>query len=347
MKHSLRFIAVSWSFLIFLLFAGCASSGDRNCLQKQGALDIGSGSVKSVVAIVDVCRKQVLETVFEDSRAVASSEAFEKAGTGLIPANFIQTQLPVFRAMAEELRRQGAAEVTALATAVFRNARNGAEAAREIAAVIGGPVQIITQEEEARLGYWSALAQHPPAPDEALIVWDIGGGSMQMIRTDRDGEFEIYRGELAAVNFKNRVITEIQKQNPKEKTSPNPLGSGWKKAVALARDHAATHVPENFRRAGRLSTWLGIGGVLYNSVREQLGSPASYKAADLRKILEKKSRLNDREIGGDYAATDVTNLALVAGYMETLEIERVIPVKGSLARGWLLYRLSAGSQSPE
>jgi hypothetical protein len=45
----------------------------------------------------------------------------------------------------------------------------------------------------------------------------------------------------------------------------------------------------------------------------------------------KVGKLNDKEIGGRYADTEISNLILVLGFMEKLGIKEVIPVNVNLA----------------
>lgn len=310
------------------------------CLVTQGALDIGSGSTKSVVAVVDTCQKKIQKVLFEENMPVPFSEAHETSTDQKIPEAFVKEQLPRLKALSQRMREHGAVSIHALATSVFRRAKNGDEVMKKISEAISGSVQMISQEDEARLGYWSALSQRPSRPNEQIVVWDIGGGSMQMITQSKtEMGLSIYQGELAAVNFKNRVINEIQKKDAKAQNSPNPLGSKWAEAVKLSEAYAKENVPSEFQKLSGQVTWIGIGGVLYNSVREQTKVKNTYQVKDLQKALKKRSQLNDQQLGGDYAPTDVTNLALVAGFMQSLKIKKVETVKASLAQGWLLFQL--------
>ena len=47
--------------------------------------------------------------------------------------------------------------------------------------------------------------------------------------------------------------------------------------------------------------------------------------------------LTDTEIGGKYAATEISNLTLVLGFMNELGIEKVMTVKANMAHGILIY----------
>lgn len=75
----------------------------------------------------------------------------------------------------------------AVATAAARDAVNGQEFVRKAEAVWGGPIRILSGEEEARLAAHGVLAGIPNA--EGLVA-DLGGGSLDMVtvRNGRTGE---------------------------------------------------------------------------------------------------------------------------------------------------------------
>ena len=148
---------------------------------------------------------------------------------------------------------------------------------------------------------------------------------------------EIFTGTLAAVTFKNRIIREIQKKDPKTTNSPNPLGAQFSNAVVLATEDAKAQVPNFFREKAEKAHWIGIGGVLALSAQNQVKEGADeFSQTALEQTLKKRAGLKDSQIEGDYATTEITNLALVLGYMKALKIEKVKTVEASLVQGWLL-----------
>lgn len=66
----------------------------------------------------------------------------------------------------------------AVATAAARDAANGQEFVRKAEAVWGGPIRILSGEEEARLAAHGVLAGIPAADG---LVADLGGGSLDMV----------------------------------------------------------------------------------------------------------------------------------------------------------------------
>lgn len=331
------------SFVFVVLVSGFLSETAfaKNCLERHGALDIGSGSTKAFAAVVDVCEKKIVTVLFEGSRPISFNDALEKSDSGEIPLGLIDEAGKKISLLIASMKEKDVESFTAIATSAFRVAKNGPNAADILSGKISIPIKIVSQDEEAEIGYISALAQSqvPPKDRESVIVWDIGGGSMQMRAKTKQGD-QLFKGDLASVTFKNRVIQEIQSKDPKSVSSPNPLGRDFMKATKLAQEHAKSNVPIYFKQKATKARWIGIGGVLAISTQTQVDpKKKTFSKDELERALAKRSRLKDEEIQSDYRYTDITNLALVLGYMKALGIDKVETAESSLLRGWLLYRL--------
>lgn len=295
---------------------------------------MGSGSTKAYVAQVDVCKKQIVSRVWSEQTPIGFKDAL-KSNHGKFSDDLIQQARERFLSLLTRMREQKAQRITAVATAAFREAENGAEAAINILATSGVPILIVSQEEEARLGVRAALAVSQ-ADEEKAAIWDIGGGSMQITYPDAHKTPRIFAGSLASVNFKDAVISRVQKKDPGKTKSPNPLGPAYEAATELARQRCLEKTPRGLKERAQNLRWLGIGGVWWHSLRKQLGGNIVIEEKDLAETLKARSKLADGDIGGDYAATDVTNLALVLGFMRCLGIQKVEAIDASLVQGLVL-----------
>lgn len=306
-------------------------------------MDIGSGTTKVLAVSVDVCEKKIIKVIFEDRIALAFNEVYEKSLDQKIPENFWQESLPRIQVSVDKLNALGIKKVAAVATAVFRNAKNGKEVIAKLGRGLNLTIQVISQEQEAELGFWSVLAFKNWRPGEApLVVWDIGGGSMQMFFWQARRS-QVFHGKLASVSFKNNILQLLQFKNPQEFSSPNPLGHNRLAAVQLAKNDAVLNVPKFFKRLQH-PRWIGIGGVLSMSVQKQVNREAnSFTVAELDKTLQNRAVLRDEQIEGDYKVTDISNLALVLGYMRALNIHEIETVPVSLGQGLVYKNLYAKS----
>lgn len=330
------------SFIVFVFLAYGGTAFAKECLENRGAMDFGSGTTKVLAVSVDVCEKKILKVLFEDRLALAFNEAYEKSFDQKIPEKFWRQALEPIRVSLKKLRSLEVEKIEAVATAVFRNAKNGTEVIAEMGRTLGLPIKVISQDEEAELGFWSVLSFKNLSPQKnAVVVWDIGGGSMQMYAWNK-GQPQIYRGHLASVTFKNEILKVLQFKNPQEHSSPNPLGRNRDAAIQLAKNHAVLQVPRYFKNQGSQAHWIGIGGVLSMSVQRQVKPEGgSFTAEELTKTLRARASLSDAELEGDYKISDVSNLALVLGYMRALQIAKVETVPASLGQGLIYRKLKA------
>lgn len=325
-----------FALISFVLSCCLSSFAAAPCEERRGAMDFGSGTTKAFAAVVDVCQKKIVEVLLDERMPLALNEALEKSPAQEIPSEIIDSAIPHFKRFLLKMKELNVSSVKAVATSVFRVAKNGAVTAKRISAALQIPVEVISQEKEAELGYWSALAQKNIPAGEKVIVWDIGGGSMQMYARWKD-KVHVYQGNLASVTFKNEILHVLQFKDPKKVSSPNPFARQREAAVQLAKNHAYLNVPSFFKEHAKEGRWLGVGGVLSLSVQRQVKKTASeFNSEELAETLKARSALTDAQIESDYRVTDISNLALVLGYMQALGIPQVETVQASLGQG-LIY----------
>ena len=100
-------------------------------------------------------------------------------------------------------------EFSGIATAVFRKAENGKDLLQKIEKDLGIHFQILSQEEEGRLGFLSAKILYPEIDEEDLLVWDSGNGSFQI--TAKIGDtYKIYQGPLGHGTVRVLLSKEIR-----------------------------------------------------------------------------------------------------------------------------------------
>lgn len=322
--------------LLVLLFSIFISSETmaKNCVEVRMGLDIGSGSTKIMTAKVDFCQNKILEVLQNESLPVSYNEDLEKSKDGLLSQDIINKGYSAISTMVAKGRAFKPKKSYAVATSVFRKASNGVDVIKGFARKINMPMEVITQEEEARLGYLSVKSTMPELDNKSFIVWDIGGGSMQMFSLDKNKKSQRYLGDLASVTFKNMVIEVIQEKNPQNVLTPNPIGDKREQVIALARSYSRLHVPLPLKEAIKDHIIIGVGGVHSHSIRNQIGTKeAQYTLAQLELAGKSQSKKSDKDLEGDYRSTDVTNLLLVQGFMEGLGINEVKIANASLIQG--------------
>lgn len=325
------------TFVLVSFFAVIANANP--CHENRAALDLGSGTTKAYVATVDKCEGKIIKVLLEERLPLAFNEALEKSPTNEIPDVTVKEYTPRIETLLSKVKTYNVQRINAVATSVFRVAKNGQAVAKSISEKLQIPVQIITQEQEAELGFWSALAQKGITKTDNLIVWDIGGGSMQMYSQDK-GKVHIYEGNLASVTFKNQILQVLQFKDPKKVSSPNPFARQREAALQLAKNHAYLNVPTYFKSKAPTARWVGVGGVISLSVQRQVQAGGTeFTQESLEKTLKVRSELSDSQIESEYRISDISNLALVLGYMKALKIEKVETAQASLGQGLIFKNL--------
>lgn len=330
------------NYLYLILFFSLFTSLDvlaKNCQEVRMGLDIGSGSTKMMIAKVDFCKNKVLEVLHNESQAVQYNEDLEKNADGNLSPAIIAKGQGVLTGMMTKGKTFKPKKIYGVATSVFRKSQNGTDVIKGFARKLGVRLEVISQEEEALLGYLSVLSLMDDKTNENrnIVVWDIGGGSMQMVSMEKTNKPHMYLGDLASVTFKNMVIEVIQSKNVESTSTPNPIGDKREQVIALARSYSRLHVPAAIKSDIQTHTVVGVGGVHGNSIKNQLQlKDGQYSLEELDKAGKTQSQKSDKDLAGDYRSTDVTNLLLVQGFMEGLGIKEVKLVNANLLQGVIL-----------
>ncbi len=126
--------------------------------------------------------------------------------------------------------------------------------------------------------------------------------------------------------------------SPAGHSSPNPV-SAAEAAAAIAwaetqvAQDALTQVREKL--ADPKTVVLGIGALKYYAPKGQKDA-LGYNRGDIERQLTELIGAGDEQIGGDYAATAVSDRLLILAFMGALGIEHVALADVDLANGLLL-----------
>ncbi len=150
------------------------SQGSAATAMRVAVVDIGTNSTRLLIA--DVEGTEVREV---ERRTTVTNLGRGVEHTGNLCSDAVDGVCGViadYKARYEEL---GAERVLAIATSAVRDAVNGEAFIAELRERFGLDARLLTGEEEAHLTYLGATAQR--AGDETILVFDIGGGSTELI----------------------------------------------------------------------------------------------------------------------------------------------------------------------
>src|SRR5687768_13778413 len=91
----------------------------------------------------------------------------------------------VLERMAHAIERRGASSVRAVGTSALRDATNRGEFVLSASSILSCPLEVVGGLEEARL-VQRGVAAHWPHEHERVLIVDVGGGSVQLILSDRE-----------------------------------------------------------------------------------------------------------------------------------------------------------------
>ncbi len=142
------------------------------------ALDLGTNNCRLLIAKPEASGFRVLDSF---SRTVRLGEGLAQSGE--LSEAAITRAIDAIRICAAKMRKRGVTSARAIATQACRMARNGPEFIRRVAKETGLHFDIIPPAEEARL---AARGVTPllDRTDNGALVFDIGGGSTELIWLD-------------------------------------------------------------------------------------------------------------------------------------------------------------------
>lgn len=303
--------------------------------ERRAAVDVGSGTTKICIADVDLKTNKIVRIVLEKQFAVPY-QAYVEAD-GCFGESIRSFGINTFKEILEIFEEQGVEKIAAVATEAFRKASNGIAFAEEVQA-IGLPLQVISQEEEGAIGFYSALSSSDQKPS-SMLVWDIGTGSFQISAENPIDEVAVYMQSFGSVPFKNYIIHNIQGKDPAAFPSPNPISAeDWKKADAFARRMGRKAFPlikDKIKTASGVV--IGIGRLFANSIGSISDSQEVISRKDLRDYIRKCLNKTDAELKDPYANVNVSNAILVLGVMKALHIHEINIVNTTSTKGILTY----------
>ena len=276
------------------------------------AIDIGTNSIRSIVAEVDSLGKVM---VLDDEKAtVRLGENLSKTGS-ISPAAFSRAvdAMTRIRKLFEGLK---VSEIEAVATSAVRNASNGGELIEVLSGILSSEIRIISGEEEAELVAISARNNFDMSGKRYAMV-DIGGGSVEFVTALGSHVEKVYSLELGAVVMTERYFaSDPVKQVDIEKFQRHVRGI-FKKIFADEKLSIQTFIGSGGTITSLGSMVMNIRKQAYSSVHgfEVLRSEVVHLLAMLvRKDL--KARRTIPGLNPDRADIIVAGLAVVDELMK-------------------------------
>ncbi|HTK55397.1 MAG TPA: Ppx/GppA phosphatase family protein [Gemmatimonadales bacterium] len=308
-------------------------SGAPGTKQRLGAIDVGSNSIRLLVAEYDQAAGLTVIDEVKDQPRLAQG----LATTGRLDPAAIERALEALHRMREVCQRRGVTKIAAVATSAVREAANGREFVRLVREQLDIPLKIIDGNKEAELSFRS-VAHHFRLDAARTVIADIGGGSLELIAAVKGLVEQKVSLPLGAVRLTETDIAE--RKDPR-------------KAVAELR----SRIRKLFRKELSLRQWqagtvIGSGGSFTNLGRmvvARRGVPASdsvhgvsvtvSEIEQLLEWLETMSPERRRQVDGlspERADIILAGLAVTVELLERVDAREVIVSAFGLREGLLL-----------
>ena len=240
-------------------------------------IDIGSNTTRLLVA----------EPADGRLRELLRQRAFTRIGKGLrpndtIPAKKIREVADVVATQVRLAHELGTETIRAVATAAIREAANQEDLTRAVAARAGVEVEVLSDEDEARLAFVGATSALDHPPDGDIAVVDVGGSSSEIaIGTMAGGvrastSFRIGSGFLADSYLRDDPPTVAQLQRARAHVA------GTFEGFSLPTPELAVGVGGSSTSLRRL-----VGGVLdRESLERGLRILATLRSEEVARVFE-------------------------------------------------------------
>lgn len=309
-----------------------SGSGRRARLERVAAIDIGSNSIRAIVA--DVGASGTIRVVDEMKAAPRLGAGLDS--TGVLDPAAIRRAVDAIGRMATLARHHGASRVEAVATSAVRDASNADAFITLAEQEAETRVRVLDGEDEAMLGYRSALAHFDLGRGRWTVV-DIGGGSLELALS-ADGLLDrLVSLPLGAIRLTERFL-----DNECRRKDVRALRKHVREALRVklpARDWRGAHM------IGSGGTFTNVAGMYL--ARQQILTAQTVHGTrisrvDLEHILDalQASTLAERQRfpGLNPARADiiVAGLAVVAEVMARLDAHELTVSGYGIREGLLL-----------
>jgi len=327
------------SLLLLLFSVGCSTlSTQKNCLVHRASVDLGSGATRLRVSKINHCNNTELKLLVEKSIKIDFLEHIQ-VNKNLIGASFSKQAVEKLKKLLSQAESYKVDKIVVGAAGAFRKAFNAQDFLNQVKKINEKiKLFLLDQKLEARVGYHSVNSELTNS-ENGVIVWDVGGSSMQLIRKNKSNEFIYYFPEIASILFKNELL---KIQGKTMKMSPNPISSlDFKLAKKQLRNNfSKTVFFENALKNSKKLKVIGIGGVHNYSILAQVQKSFplqkdSYSLAQIKESLVKRLGLRDSDIKSDYRQTEISNLIMISVLMEIWGVDSVNLFKSNLTKGLL------------
>lgn len=213
---------------------------------RVAAIDIGTNTVLLLVA--EQAEDGTLVAVEEHARITRLGQGVDR--TGKLDPDAVARTNAVLAEYGAIAKRLGAERRAVVGTSAMRDAAGGEAVRAQVEAQLGVPAAVLSGDEEARLTFRGALSGiEGVAPTDDVRVFDIGGGSTEVVHGRRAGEVAYARSyDVGSVRLTERHV----RTDPPTADELRAVAADASAAFAEVPEFQAAHPPVGI--AGTMTT---------------------------------------------------------------------------------------------
>ncbi len=226
---------------------------ERSAVGPYAALDLGTNNCRLLVARPTADGFRVVDAF---SRIVRLGEGLSQ--TGRLSEAAIERTLEALRICRDKMASRGVARARLVATEACRAAENGADFLAQVRERVGLQLEIVDRETEAALAV-AGCGELADEEAESIVLFDIGGGSSEIIWLNRSPRDITTPGRIEAWESLRLGVVSLAETFGGEDVTPEVFIAMTKhvsEALAPFAERVACH-----RRCGRFHL-LGTSGTV-------------------------------------------------------------------------------------
>lgn len=339
-----------------------AAAGSRNQDHTYAALDLGTNNCRLLIA-----RKGSPESGQESFQVIDSFSRIVRLGEGLsrtreLGAAAIERTLYALEICRDKMRARGVTRSRLVATEACRSAANGPEFLREVRELTGLELEVVDRETEARLAAIGSASLADSAA-ESVLLFDIGGGSCELVWLGRNSVSAKQRGAAAFeerirfwVSLQLGVVTLAEHFGGVEVSDAAfeaMVDYAWRELAAFVAMAGGERRCPHFHLLGTSGTVTTIAGVFLGLARYDRrrvdglwmsSTQVDYTIGSLRKMTYKERAANGC-IGRGRADLVLAGCAILEAIRRAFPARRIRIADRGLRDGILIQLINADRQA--
>jgi exopolyphosphatase/guanosine-5'-triphosphate,3'-diphosphate pyrophosphatase len=299
--------------------------------ERIAVVDIGTNSTRLLIADVEPGR--ITAELERRSTVTRLGSGVDKDGR--LRDDAIQRVFTTLDEYGAEMDRREAKRRVAVLTSAVRDSANGSDFAEQVQSRYGLEPHVLTGDEEARLTFLGATSERDPEDATPTLVFDIGGGSTEMVI-----------GAGTKVAFHVSTQAGVVRQTERHLDHDPPTEAERRELSEDVSQILAAAVPESRRRAVKRAIAVAGTATSLAAIAQDLEpyDPErvhgyNLSVSEANRILTRLAKLplaQRREVAGlhpDRAPTIIAGALIFSAVARLFDLERVEVSEHDILRG--------------